>query len=238
MRTVKVAPSNAPIAMGYARVSTDKQADRGVSLEAQQAKIHAMATVHGVELAEMIVDAAESAKSMDRPGLQRLLALCDSGKVQTVIVAKLDRLTRSVRDLGDILERFERRRVSLVSVAESLDTGSAAGRLVMNVMASVSQWEREAIGERTRDALRHKRASGRVYSGITPYGYLRDGDKLIPVPAEQDVIARIRACRERGCSFAKIAATLNGDGIPTKRGSRWYAMTVKDVIDNPLHLAA
>ncbi len=74
-----------------------------------------------------------------------------------LIVAKLDRLTRSVKDLAELLERFERKGVALVSVAESLDTGSAAGRLVLNITAAVSQWEREAIGERTKDALSHKR---------------------------------------------------------------------------------
>ena len=92
--------------------------------------------------------------------MDRILALVDARKIQIVIVAKLDRLTRSVKDLGELLERFQRRGVSLVSVSESLDTGTAAGRLVLNVMASVSQWEREAIGERTRDALRHKKAQG------------------------------------------------------------------------------
>src|SRR6202035_6126825 len=81
-----------------------------------------------------------------------------------------DRLTRSVRDLADLLEVFQRKGVSLVSVAESLDTGSAAGRLVLNIMVSGSQWEREAIGERTRDAMRHKKSKlERV--GNAPYGY-------------------------------------------------------------------
>jgi site-specific DNA recombinase len=77
-----------------------------------------------------------------------------------VIIAKLDRLTRSVKDLCSLLELFEKRGVALISVAESLDTASAAGRLVITIMAAVSQWEREAIGERTRDALWHKRRSG------------------------------------------------------------------------------
>jgi len=86
--------------------------------------------------------------------------MVEAGQVKAVIVAKLDRLTRSVKDLCELLERFERRGVALVSVAESLDTGSAAGRLVLNIMAAVSQWEREAIGERTRDAMRHKRSQG------------------------------------------------------------------------------
>ena len=83
-----------------------------------------------------------------------------------VFVAKLDRLTRSVKDLCGLLELFEKRKVALISVAESLDTGSAAGRLVITIMGAVSQWEREAIGERTRDALRHKRGQGRRVGNI------------------------------------------------------------------------
>lgn len=132
-------------AIGYVRVSTDRQADRGVSLEAQAEKIRAMAGVHNAELLDIIVDGGESANSLQRPGMERLLALVDGKKVQAVIVAKLDRLTRSVKDLCVLLERFERGCVALISVAESLDTSSAGGRLVLNIMTAVSQWEREAI---------------------------------------------------------------------------------------------
>src|SRR5258708_27297367 len=96
-------------AIGYVRVSTDKQADHGVSLEAQEAKIRAMAVVQGAELVDLIVDGGESAKNLSRPGMERLLALVDGRQVQAVIVAKLDRLTRSVKDLGHLLERFEKR---------------------------------------------------------------------------------------------------------------------------------
>jgi DNA invertase Pin-like site-specific DNA recombinase len=156
-------------AIGYVRVSTEKQADFGVSLEAQAEKVRAMAVVHGAELLEIIVDAGESAKSLNRPGMERVMSLVDRGAVDAVIIAKLDRLTRSVRDLAELLERFNRRGVSLVSVAEALDTGSAAGRLVLNIMTAVSQWEREAIGERTRDAMRHKRANGKRV-GTIPFG--------------------------------------------------------------------
>src|SRR6516225_10444631 len=127
-------------AIGYVRVSTDRQAEQGVSLEAQEAKIRAMATVQGAELLEVIIDGGESAKNLNRPGLQRLLTQVDSGKVEAVIVAKLDRLTRSVKDLCSLLELFEKRSVALVSVAESLDTASAAGRLVITIMAAVRPW--------------------------------------------------------------------------------------------------
>ncbi len=188
-------------AIGYVRVSTDKQADHGVSLEAQEAKIRAMAVVQGVEIDELIVDGGESAKNLDRPGMERLLALVDGRKVQTVIIAKLDRLTRSVKDLAVLLERFQRRGVSLVSVAESLDTGSAAGRLVINIMTAVSQWEREAIGERTKDAMQFKK-SNRECVGNIEYGFRRapDGEHVEPEPGEQAALALIRTLREQGRS--------------------------------------
>ena len=157
-----------------------------------------MATVQGAELFEVIVDGGESAKNLNRPGLQRLLALVDSGKVEAVIIAKLDRLTRSVKDLCSLLELFEKRGVALISVAESLDTASAAGRLVITIMAAVSQWEREAIGERTRDALRHKRTSGERVGNIR-FGFRLspDGKHVEPDPGEQGVLTEIRHLRER-----------------------------------------
>src|SRR5258705_4130247 len=114
------------LTIGYVRVSTDRQAEHGVSLEAQEAKIRAMATVQGSELIDVIVDEGESAKSLNRPGLQRLMGLVNSGKVQAVIVAKLDRLTRSVKELCGLLELLEKRDVALTSGAESIDTRSAA----------------------------------------------------------------------------------------------------------------
>ena len=103
-------------AIGYVRVSTDRQAEQGVSLEAQEAKIRAMATVQGADLLEVIIDGGESAKNLNRPGLKRLIARVESGKVEAVIIAKLDRLTRSVKDLCSLLELFEKRGVALISV--------------------------------------------------------------------------------------------------------------------------
>ena len=218
-------------AIGYARVSTDKQADRGVSLDAQTEKIRAMTVVHGAELADIIVEAGESAKTLNRPGMQRLLALVDSGEVNAVIVAKLDRLTRSVKDLCELLERFDRRGVALISVAESLDTSSAAGRLVLNIMTAVSQWEREAIGERTRDALRHKRANGERVGNVH-YGYRpsADGRHVEPEPGEQAVLSAIGELRGRHRSLREIAVALNERGWRTRCGSAWRHEYVKNVI--------
>jgi len=218
-------------AIGYVRVSTDKQADRGVSLEAQQEKIRAMATVHSADLIDIVIDAGESAKHLDRPGMERVLAMVRAGAVDTVIVAKLDRLTRSVRDLADLLELFTRRGVSLVSVAESLDTGSASGRLVLNIMVSVSQWEREAIGERTRDAMRHKIRQGE-WVGNAPYGYQLAADKrhVEPELQEQKVLGRIQRLRDAGRSLRQIAVVLNRSGVRTRSGSPWRFEYVARVV--------
>jgi site-specific DNA recombinase len=218
----------ARLALGYVRVSTDKQAEAGLSLEAQSAKIRAMAVVRGTDVADVIIDAGESAKSLDRPGMTWLLAQVDAGEVHTVIIAKLDRLTRSVADLADLLQRFERRRVALISVAEQLDTSSAVGRLMLNIMVSVSQWEREAIGERTRDVMRHKKAKGERV-GTLPFGFqVVAGTKgqLEPNPAEQHKLARLQALRATGRSLRRVADDATAEGLTNRRGTPFRFQSV------------
>ena len=225
-------------AIGYVRVSTDRQAEQGVSLEAQEAKIRAMATVQGAELLEVIVDGGESAKSLNRPGLKRLLEMMNKGEIEAIIIAKLDRLTRSVKDLCGLLELLEKRKVALISVAESLDTSSAAGRLVITIMGAVSQWEREAIGERTRDALRHKRAQG-YRAGNVPFGYrlAGDGGTLEPEGVEQNAITEAHRLRRGGLSLRSIASTLNESGHRTRRGGPWRLESVVRVLRQPAPIA-
>src|SRR5262249_36654689 len=221
-------------AIGYARVSTDKQADRGVSLDAQQEKIRAMAVVHAAELLDTLVDGGESAKSLNRPSMQRLLALVESRAVDAVIVAKLDRLTRSVKDLCSLLELFEKRGVARISVAESLDTGSAAGGLGMTMLGAVRQWGREAIGERTRDAMRHKRFNGERVGNIA-YGFRLSADRkqLEPDPHEQAVLTAIRELRSNRCTLRGIAAELNARGWRTRRASAWRLEHVARILSPP-----
>ena len=219
------------LAIGYVRVSTGQQAEEGVSLAAQAEKVRAMATVQGAELLEMIIDGGESAKSMNRPGLKRALDMVMAGKVQALIVAKLDRLTRSVKDLCELLELFERRGVALISVAESLDTSSAAGRLVITIMGAVSQWEREAIGERTRDALQHKWRNGERVGNIR-YGFklCADGIHVEANPAKEEIVSRIHHLRKAGHTLRGVADQLNRAGYRTRRGSQWRMEQVNRVL--------
>jgi site-specific DNA recombinase len=217
-------------AIGYVRVSTDEQAADGVSLAAQEHKIRMYAELYGIELVEVVVDAGQSAKTLDRPGLRRVLDLLRQRKVEGVIVAKLDRLTRSVADLNTLIDTFfcERAGRQLWSVADSIDTRTAAGRLVLNILGSVGQWERETIAERTRDALQHKKSKGERV-GTIPLGYrlADDGINLVEDADEQEVLRLVRQLRQEGLSIRGIVEELNRRGVPTKQGKRWHIRTVQ-----------
>jgi site-specific DNA recombinase len=205
--------------IGYVRVSTDKQADHGVSLEAQRVKLEQYCALYDLTLVDIIVDAGESAKTLKRPGLQRALALLASGEADGLLVAKLDRLTRSVRDLGELLERYFTS-AALLSVADQIDTSTAAGRLVLNVLMSVSQWEREAISERTKTAMAHKKSQGQRVGAI-PYGFTlaEDGSTLLPDAAEQAMVAQMTTAHARGLSLRAIAAELARQGLLNRQGN-------------------
>src|SRR5262249_37494924 len=147
----------------------------------QRAKVAAYAELYDLELVEVVVDAGASAKTLERTGLQRALGMLRGGRAEALLVVKLDRLTRPVKDLGALVEEyFATGRWALLSVGEQVDRRTAAGRLVLNVLASVAQWEREATGERTAAAMQHKAAQGEYTGGDVPYGYriARDGVHL------------------------------------------------------------
>lgn len=212
--------------VAYLRVSTDKQADHGVSLAAQRSKVEAYAALYDLDLIAVIEDAGASAKTLEREGLRTALGMLDCGEADALLVVKLDRLTRSVRDLDTLISTwFASGRVALLSVGEQIDTRSAAGRLVLNVLASVSQWEREATGERTAAALAHKRANGERV-GAVPFGYAlaADGVHLDPVPEEQGAIALATELRAAGLSLRAIAGALADRGFRSRTG-RVFAAT-------------
>jgi site-specific DNA recombinase len=223
-------------AVGYIRVSTEMQADEGVSLAAQRAKLQAFAVAADLELVSVQEDAGASAKTLARPGLQRALQDLREGRADALLVTKLDRLTRSVRDLGSLLETYFSAHVSLLSIADAVDTRTAGGRLVLNVLTSVAQWEREAIGERTREALRHLQSMG-VRVGGESLGWRRseqtdaDGRKVwITDSRELETATRIRELRASGLSLRRICAVLNREGRQTKRGGRWAPQTIAQVL--------
>ena len=218
------------LTVGYVRVSSDDQAQHGVSLEAQEARIRAFAVATARSLDEVIIDAGISAKTLVRPGMARIIEGVKNGTIGTVIVLKLDRMTRSIRDLGDLLEVFKKADAALVSVGESLDTQSAAGRMVINMLGVVSQWEREAIAERTAFALAHKRSQRKVY-GHAAFGYRRTGNDLVRDESEQEALQHIVRMHNAGESYRSLGAWLTANGHkPAQGASVWHAASVRKLL--------
>jgi site-specific DNA recombinase len=202
-------------AIAYIRVSTDKQADKGHSLLAQQEKVNAYASLYDLDIVDYVVETG-SAKNLNREGLQGALAQIKSGKADALIVVKLDRLTRSVADLGYLVETYFNK-AGLLSVSEQIDTRSASGRLVLNVLASVSQWEREAIGERTSAVRQSMKANGLYCGGSVPYGQMLVSGELVTNPNEQAIINRAKALKAEGHSLRTIATMFSNEGLKTRK---------------------
>src|SRR3954470_19729540 len=144
-------------AVGYARVSRDRQAEEGVSLDVQEEKLRAAAVMKELDLVEVIIDPGESGKDLDRPGMQRLLAMVRAREITYVIIPKLDRLSRKVADAVELVDLFAEHGVELYSLHESFDTTTPMGRFCLHLFASLAQMEREPIVERVKEALDHKR---------------------------------------------------------------------------------
>ena len=220
-------------AIGYIRVSTEEQAKEGISIEAQAAKLHQYAELYGIELIDIKTDAGQSAKSLERDGLKEALGALERGDAEALLIYKLDRLTRSVADLGRLIELYFDK-YQLLSVTDHIDTGTANGRLILNVLASVSQWERETVVERTETSLRYMKEQHLVYNHL-PLGYRDSGGKMVPVNEEQLIIAEIQEMREKGSTLSDIANDLNDRGIIGKRGGVFHASTIRAILRNDIH---
>ena len=155
----RAADRDPTLAVGYCRVSTDEQGDSGLGLAAQRAAIEAECNRRGWNLVAIHEDVL-SGKTLKRPGVAEALSAVESGEAGALIVAKLDRLSRSLVDFAGLMARAHAGRWNLVALDLGIDLSTPAGEFMANVMASAAQWERRIIGQRTREALAVKRAQG------------------------------------------------------------------------------
>ena len=192
--------------IGYVRVSTEDQAREGVSLPAQREQIGAFCKARRWELVEVFADEGASGKSMDRPGLQEALSALEGHRADILVVTKLDRLSRKVRDILELVEEvFADNGAELASIGESIDATTATGRFVLQTFAALAQLERELISERTTAALAHVKREGR-YLGRVPFGKGRDGEgRLVADPEGQKALRRARRLRAAGRSWREVA---------------------------------
>jgi DNA invertase Pin-like site-specific DNA recombinase len=208
--------SQPPRMLGYVRVSTEEQATSGLGMADQRKALEQEADRRGWQI-EIVVDAGQSGSTLERPGLKTALEQLARREADGLIVAKLDRLSRSVIDFGLLLEWFDEIGARLVALDLGVDSSTAGGRLVANVFAAVAEWERDTIRERTRRALGALRAQGR------PTGRPSVADRPV-------LVERIQELRGRGWSLQRIADQLNADGEPTLRGAdRWQKSAVQRI---------
>lgn len=226
MTHIRVMKTTQKTAVGYVRVSTERQASEGVSLDAQRERIEGWAIANGLTLASVHVDAGLSGGRADnRPGLQA--ALADACKRRGVLVVySLSRVARSTRDALAIAERLDKAGADLVSLSEAIDTTSAAGKMVFRMLAVLAEFERDLVSERTTSALAFKRRQGLRISGKIPYGYRLDGKDLVEVPHEQEAIRLILEWRARGISLRAIAAELEARQVTRQNGSTSWPSNV------------
>jgi DNA invertase Pin-like site-specific DNA recombinase len=209
--------ASAPLrVLAYLRVSTAEQADSGAGLDAQRATITHEATRQGWDV-EFVVDAGLSGATMARPALTEALERLDAGDADVLVASKLDRVSRSVHDFSGLLDRAHRKGWRLVLLDSGVDTSTAAGEMVANMLASAAQYERRLISQRTRDALAAKRAAG-----------VRLGR---PSAVPREVVERIVTERATGATLKDIATGLTTDQVPTARGgAAWSTGTVQSVL--------
>lgn len=221
----------------YCRVSTDEQAKEGVSLEEQRTRLNAYCRAMGwsVEIVEFIDD-GYSAKNMDRPALQRLLKEIKDGAISKLMVTKLDRLSRRLLDLLTLIELFHKHHVTFVSTSEAFDTDTPAGRLTLQVLGAVAEFERERIRERVFENMLHAAKSGKWLTQ-SPYGYRLAAKELVIYEPEAEIVRRVfRMFLEEGLGFFTIAKRLNEENIPSRHHKQWSIRSIKLMLTNPAYV--
>lgn len=204
--------------IGYTRVSTEEQGDSRAGLEAQEAAIRAEVERRGWELVDIRSDVASGKTMRKRDRLGETLRDLAAGHADALVVAKLDRLSRSVLDFAHVMEMAASEKWSVVVLDLGVDTTTPNGELVANIMISLAQWERRIIGERTKAALKAVRARG------THVGRKSN--------VTDETLRTIRTLRLAGLSWQKIADALEASGVPTSQGGRWHAATVRRLHQN------
>ncbi len=237
MRGRKAQVERERMAIAYCRVSTREAATEGHSLAAQESRLQALAQANGVTLGHVFVDAGFSAGTLKRPAINEVLSAIKAGGVSALYVAKLDRLCRNLDDLRSIVKLCEKHQVALVSASEAIDTSSPAGRMMVSMLGIIAEFERERIAERIADTAFDLRAKGQVYCKNAPFGYRRNGDRLVPDAVQQRALRTMRQMHASGASYRQIAQRLTANGI-APRGKAWYASSVRDVLTSKMNAGA
>lgn len=229
--TAKSPSADEPRAILYIRVSTEKQAEYGHSLYAQQERLTAYAATHGMEVVDVVVDGGESASSLDRPGLQRALSIIAAGNANLLVATKGDRISRNLRDLLNLAATLAESQASIATADGTFDTSTPVGKAMTQMQGVFSELERELIAQRTREGMAAARSKG-VRLGRPPVGLrVEDGSLVVADPARIDLGRKAASMHAAGTSLRAIAATFERDGLAAPSGGcQWYPPAVSRLI--------
>jgi len=219
----------------YTRVSTEEQAKEGYSLPAQEERLRSHAKNHGWVVYKVYVDDGYSANTKNRPALKRLIFDGSLKRFDVVPAYKIDRLSRSLRALIDIVAELNQFDIGFKSCTELIDTTRPEGRLMFHQFGSFAQYERELISQRTSFGM-IKRLKQGLWNGLPPYGYRIVKGKLVLEPKEADLVKRIfQWYLQRNMGVVSISRELNDSGIKPQKGARWNRNRIYKMITNPLY---
>lgn len=221
----------------YIRVSTEDQVREGFSLGEQQEKLEGLCKYKGYEIYKVYKDAGISAKDMvHRPQFQAMLEDMKAGKINYIVAYKLDRVTRSVRDLETLISTLEKYNCYLICDRDDVNTSSANGRFFVRMLTVLSQLEIEIVSERTKFGLGGAIKAGHI-PGSCPFGYYRDTDKTIKIDnSTKDIVIRIYQMYLEGKSYQQIANILNEEEIPSPVKGKWSDSTIEKIINNRIYM--
>lgn len=218
----------------YARVSTEDQAKEGFSLDSQLEKLRSYCKARGWEIVGEYIDDGYSGRDVKRPAYQKMMEEID--KWDILLVMKMDRIHRNSKNFMLMMEELRQKKKEFVSMMESLDTSTAMGRFVMDIIQRIAQLESEQIGERVYDGMRQKAKQGKgVLGSPPPYGYKYGNGRLVEVGNEIKVVRKIFDLYLDGKSLGEVVKWLNENGIKTKKGGRWNKKTVSRILSNPVY---
>jgi len=224
-----------PIQAGaYIRVSTDEQVENGYSLQLQRERTTAQIMAKGWKLYRVYEDSGQSGGKLNRPALNEMLVDITNGKIQIVVIYKLDRLSRKQRDTMFLIEDvFLMRNVEILSISESLDTSTPAGRAMIGMLSVFSQLERDTITERLSGGRKQKAKTGGYSGGNPPIGYTTERGKkaLITDHEKASAVQRVFSLKDDGFKLQQIADQLNADGYTTKQGARFSPTQVMRILN-------
>jgi site-specific DNA recombinase len=218
-------------AAGYVRVSTDDQKN---SIEAQVQEIKNFCTFKGYQLTDIFIDEDVSGGTeiAQRPYGSKLISMATKKAIDVIVTANIERMFRNNIDglqTAGVLNEVHVGMIFLNMGGNIIDTRSSTGELIFSFLLSIVQFERKRIGERVTTVLQHKKNTGKVYSGKTPYGKIKDGKNLVDCPEESIVISKILFMKEEGLSYQAIADRLNNEGILPKESLKWHKSIIHKI---------